>query len=410
MFKKMPGVSSGIRVAGGISGLQSTGDYEFDHQKRYLANITTEPEGAILSFDGSPDARCVKTPCKAELAEGKVRIVAVLEQHEKADTVVSIKQNNQNITIKLKSNFGVLEIKPAYLEGIGASENWKLIINDKAVSSLRNNLSPGNYSVKLNHRCYEALSFDAGINKGAREVFDMASHVKLKSGGLILSAEQGGSPVSEPVFVNGKQVGETPFSGTVPVCADVEIGAGKGRVNVELRHNGEVGYTVKGGGGVSVGFFTDSRDKRKYRTVKIGNYVWRAENLNYNAEDGKCHNNSKSNCKQYGRLYDWNTAMKSCPSGWHLPSEAEWDDLIQAAGGEKIAGKHLKANEWGALMGGYGHLDGSFNGVSNSGYWWSAKERNSNAYFRYINNNNEGLHSDNSEKGLLYSVRCVQAR
>jgi hypothetical protein len=249
LFRNMPGVSSGAAspaaVQGGISGLQGAEGYEFDYQKRYLANVTTEPEGAILSFDGAPDARCAKTPCRVELAEGSVRIVAVLEQYEKADTVVSIKQNNQNIAIKLKSNFGVLEIKPAYLEGIGASENWKLTINDKAVSSLRNNLSPGNYNMKLSHRCYEALSFDAGINKGAKEFFDIASHVKLKKGGLVLRAEQGGSPVSELVFVNGKLVGETPFSGTVPVCAEIEIGKSRAKVDVGLRHNEKVEYVVK---------------------------------------------------------------------------------------------------------------------------------------------------------------------
>jgi hypothetical protein len=172
-------------------------------------------------------------------------MIANLEQYEIGDTTISIKQNNQSINIRLKANFGVLEIKPAYSDGIGNSERWSLAINDKAYSSLENRLNPGRYKVELSHECYEALSFEAGINRDKREVFNMASHVKLKMGGLALRAEQDGEPVSEPVFVNGEQVGETPFSGSVPICANIEVGRYKERVNVELKHNEKVTHTHK---------------------------------------------------------------------------------------------------------------------------------------------------------------------
>jgi hypothetical protein len=231
-------------IPGGISGLQSAdGGYEFSDQKHFLANITTNPEGAVLSFNGFPDNRCARTPCKTELAEGRVRILAVLDQYERADTTVSIKQNNQNISINLKANFGVLDIKPAYLEGVGTNENWNLSLNGKTIYSLANNLSPGKYNAKLWHRCYEDLSFDVGINRNKREVFDMAGYVKLKMGGLVLRAEQDDEPVSEPVFVNGKQVGETPFSSSVPVCSEVKVG--DERVNIELEYKQMVSYTYK---------------------------------------------------------------------------------------------------------------------------------------------------------------------
>jgi uncharacterized protein (TIGR02145 family) len=404
--------------------LQSTEGYESDYQKRYLANITTEPEGAILSFGGSPDSRCTKTPCKAELAEGSIRIVAVLEQYEKADTVVSIKQNNQNVNIKLNPNFGVLEIKPAYLEGVGASENWNLTINGKAVSSLENNLSPGKYGVKLGHRCYEDLSFNAGVNKGWREVFDIESHVKLKKGGLVLSVEQDGSPVSMPVFVNGKRVGETPFNGTVPVCAVIEIGKNRAKVNVELKHREKVSHTVKSEevNSVSGGSFTDSRDGQKYRAVKIGNQIWMAENLNYNTNDSKCYDNLESNCKKYGRLYNWNTAKKSCPSGWHLPSKAEWDALSGSMGGKETEGKHLKAkSDWdnrgggkdtygfSAMPGGYGGSNGGFGSAGEHGSWWISTEYNGkNAFNRYMSYHYEYSDWAYNDKGLLISVRCLK--
>jgi len=250
MFRKMPGVSSGKSTApsfdGGIGGVQISGSgYEFDGEKRYLASISSDPEGANLSFNGVPDSRCTKTPCSVELGEGSVRIIAALEQYDIADTTVSIKQNNQSIRIRMKANFGVLEIKPAYSDGIGKNESWSLTINGKAASSWENRLSPNKYKVELSHRCYEDLSFDVGINRDKREVFDMASYVKLKKGGLVLNAERDGKPVSEVVFVNGVQVGETPFSGSVAVCARVEIGSGREKVDVNLKHNEKVTYTAK---------------------------------------------------------------------------------------------------------------------------------------------------------------------
>jgi hypothetical protein len=141
------------------------------------------------------------------------------------------------------STDGLLEIKIAYLDGIGKDKDWSLSINGKAQPSYENKLPPGNYNVVLSHECYENASFKANINRGKREVFDMAGNITLKKGGLDLRAEQNGEPVSEPVFVNGKQVGETPFSGSVPLCAKVEIGKGRERVNVVLKYNEKVKHT-----------------------------------------------------------------------------------------------------------------------------------------------------------------------
>ncbi|MCL1956544.1 MAG: PEGA domain-containing protein, partial [Fibromonadales bacterium] len=438
MFSKMPGASAASKtapsapsVASGISGVQSTGgDYEFEGGKSYLASIATEPEGAIVSFNGVPDSRCAKTPCKLTLAEGNVRIVAALDQYERADTTVFVKQNNQSISIKLKANFGVLEIKPAFLDGIGEYEDWKLYINGKAYTSFENRLSPGKYNVKLNHICYEVISFDAGINKDKHEVFYMSDHIKLRKGGLVLNAERNGEPVSEPVFVNSKQAGETPFSGSVPVCAEIELGKVREKVDVKLKPNEKVEHTVKSNiykssisttPTVSVAppasSLKDSRDNKTYKIVKIGNQTWMAENLNYNASGSECYGNKESNCQKYGRLYKWETAKSVCPNGWHLSNDAEWTMLINFVGTK--AGTKLKAKSgwnsngngmdtygFAALPGGYGGSGGGFSDIGSSGFWWNILENY--ASYRSIDYNNDNVFKYDNNGYPLRSVRCVQ--
>lgn len=88
-----------------------------------------------------------------------------------------------------------------------------------------------------------------------------------------------------------------------------------------------------------VGTFKDPRDGQAYKTVKIGNQVWMAQNLNYGKplESKKdlslgekwCYDDSLVNCEKYGGLYTWEVALKSCPEGWHLPTLDEWDELIK---------------------------------------------------------------------------------
>jgi len=134
--------------------------------------------------------------------------------------------------------------------------------------------------------------------------------------------------------------------------------------------------------------FTDLRDGKKYRIVKIGDNTWMAENLNYKIDDSWCYDNDESNCKKYGRLYNWGAAMEACPTGWRLPTYEEWDDLIQIAGND-VAGVKLKSKtdldnnnrgsdelDFSALPG--GRRDGnnhSFTNVGTEAIWWGYEDR-----------------------------------
>jgi uncharacterized protein (TIGR02145 family) len=175
----------------------------------------------------------------------------------------------------------------------------------------------------------------------------------------------------------------------------------------------------------SFGSFTDPRDGKVYKTVIIGSQTWMAENLNYRPTSGTSwyyYNDSATYSEDYGRLYDWSTALTAAPAGWHLPSDSEWTTLITYLGGAGMAGRALKEagtahwttpnddvdNSTGftALPGGYN--GGSFYDIGNYGYWWSSTNDEPYAWSRHMYYGDTMVSRDESLKYYGFSVRCVK--
>lgn len=181
--------------------------------------------------------------------------------------------------------------------------------------------------------------------------------------------------------------------------------------------------------------FTDSRDGEVYKTVKIGNKVWMAENLRFKAK-GSFLNPSNPN-KAYGRLYNWNAVMGHrewdgddiyirgiCPKGWHVPHDKEWDFLQKQV--ERKASVLKSTIGWEDAEGNPANGDNSsgFNafpaggydsdGYSNLGYaayFWSSTalgDGDVSAWARYIDKDSIGLERDEFFTTIHFSCRCVQ--
>ncbi|OWV06235.1 fibrobacter succinogenes major paralogous domain-containing protein [Fibrobacter sp. UWH1] len=172
------------------------------------------------------------------------------------------------------------------------------------------------------------------------------------------------------------------------------------------------------------GTLKDNRDGKTYKTVKIGNQVWMAENLNYKTKESVCYGNKDANCKEYGRLYTWGGAQNACPAGWHLPTKEEWEILLKNVGGKETAGRALKSRHgwnddgngfdnygFSALPAGHSYRIGSFESAGYFAYFWSASQFGSGSRYAYhvnLNYSFEGASMIYDDKGYGYSVRCLQ--
>jgi uncharacterized protein (TIGR02145 family) len=190
-------------------------------------------------------------------------------------------------------------------------------------------------------------------------------------------------------------------------------------------------------------------DGNVYKTVTIGSQCWLRENLKttkYNdgtaipmvtdntvwsnlSTPGYCwyNNDAVTNKSTYGALYNWYTVNtgKLCPTGWHIPADAEWTVLTTYLGGESVAGGKLKetgTSHWlspntgatnttgfTAVPGSYRYFNGTFFNFGIFGYWWSSTEVTSTeAMYHVMRNDDTVAQSVYNYKQDGISVRCVK--
>lgn len=210
------------------------------------------------------------------------------------------------------------------------------------------------------------------------------------------------------------------------------------------------------------GTLVDERDGQSYKTVKIGDQWWMAENLNFAYlqptktldSSSFCYDDDALNCEKYGRLYLWSAAMDSaaiysddgigcgyehdcspaervqgvCPQGWHVPTRGEFYVLYQSVGGtvdSVVAKKKLMAvDEWRNCGAGctdsygftvlpVGYFDEKYEDLGTNALFWSSTpyylgSSTNSAYYMYVNFY-MGFGSDDEDKAnTAKSVRCIK--
>jgi uncharacterized protein (TIGR02145 family) len=190
-------------------------------------------------------------------------------------------------------------------------------------------------------------------------------------------------------------------------------------------------------------------DGNVYNTVTIGTQIWMQGNLKvthyrngdaipnvtifsswWNLATGAycSYNNDVNNSTTYGNLYNWHVVKDSrniAPTGWHVPTDAEWTTLTTYLGGENVAGGKLKetgtnhwispntgaTNETGftALGGGYRDNTGTFSAIGIDSFWWSSSENSPyGAWCRRIDNTSPSVNRLYSNESNGFSVRCLK--
>lgn len=170
-------------------------------------------------------------------------------------------------------------------------------------------------------------------------------------------------------------------------------------------------------------------------TIKIGSQEWATEDLKVtkfrNGEDIPLVEDdrewadidSAAYCiTPHGNyLYNWhavNDPRGLAPEGFRVPTDAEWTELTNFLGGEKVAGKKMKTSTWNgtnssgfsALPGGSRYdANGNFFNEGNSGLWWSSSANGTNfAWFRYLYSDSDGVIRDDYYQRFGFSVRCLK--
>jgi uncharacterized protein (TIGR02145 family) len=193
----------------------------------------------------------------------------------------------------------------------------------------------------------------------------------------------------------------------------------------------------------------DARDGQIYNTVQIGTQCWMAQNLNYGLQaishdssylhsdvfndfiaEKYCLSNDPLNCGLFGGLYDWDEMMDYstlpspqglCPTGWYVPSDNDWQELLNSLGVGKTdslgwlgtdQGDQIKAignSGFNSLYGIGRNYDGKMGTTPMHAYYWTSTNNSPyHAWYYHVSDAEQEIYRNYSYKSYGYSVRCIK--
>ena len=299
------------------------------------------------------------------------------------------------------------------------------------------------------------LKFSSSMESSSSEKDSSSSSVNEASSSSLESNDSSSSSETPKKYAEAKVMPSGTYDCSEYNCFSTEY------LNQEFLEAGKYGEIL------------DERDGQVYKVVEIDDQVWMAQNLNYadSVETPSllgrswCYDNESANCSKYGRLYTWAVVIDSaklasdatnprycgsgttcepaagkvscyvktcgltetvqgiCPTGWHLPSRAEWVALFMAIGGQSTAGTALKASSgwhdngsgtdaygFSVFPSGYRNGGGDYSHVGNGAYFWSASEDDASiAYHMFLGYSYAHAFLDSGyNKYNAFAVRCVK--
>ena len=349
------------------------------------------------------------------------------QQNENKDgiTIYQNTQQGNSIVSFFSRQAGMAQINAFGLDGrmiVGINQNLQVGENSYEVT-----LPKGAYVIRVagNEYGYSAKLINPFNTQGSANISYFGTKKPIENG---FQKSKSGVSVTSMFYIGGDQLIYTAVSGNYStVLTDVP--------NVDKTTNFEF-------------VACQDADGKNYKTVTIGTQTWMVENLKttkYRNGDAipspagdwsaltsgaqTAYNNDASYATKFGLLYNWYAVADSrniAPTGWHVPTDAEWTTLITYLGGESVAGGKLKeagtanwyisnnaiaTNETGfsALPGGYRYSDGAFYNEVSDGYWWSSSESGANeAWSRSMDYDLNTADRIYYPKMDGFSVRCIK--
>jgi uncharacterized protein (TIGR02145 family) len=435
--------------------------FDFNKLNPGKLSINSNPTGASISLNGIPVA--TKTPFTGELNPGPTRIQLNKAKYQTLDTIMNVQSSTEEVlTINLKPSTLWLNITSnptsaqVRLDGIiiGTTPLSKeLDLTDKS--------KQGTHSLKITLPEYIEQSQTIQVYP-SKDPVAISVDLKKTEGAFIIQS----TPEGAEVFIDGAYKGITPLQGVMPV--------GKYRVELKMEDyspsakkeiivNSQTTVNLKENlifkkqpldnleDDLVEGELLIDASGDSYKTVKIGDQIWMAENLNTDRfqngdlipevkndnvwiSAGKSkqaawcyYDNNPINGEKYGKLYNWYAVADPrglCPTSWHVPSDNEWTKLTEHLGGNLLAGGKMKSesgwseNSVGINNSGFNGLPGGARYLSGNGafydfgsyfYCWSSTVVSaSSAWYLYLYNSGGDASVGNYTKRGGLSIRCIK--